>query len=399
MGTTCANPDPVVPTPALETHVDARIASTRRATLVAVLVLSGLTLVTMRAIVPAVLLGAWVAGVAEPLSVRIARRFGGRTRAASLLMLILVVAFALCGAALILPVVSDVVSATRALGKALGSTHSLSAVGSALGNGSGSDAAHAHTSAQTSLWSLMHDVGPIAGEAVAILAAIAMQLVAFIATTYYLAIDGRRLQAGLERHSPFGAENTRLFINEFIAVGRGIMLSTGLASLATAVALGVTYAAIGIPRPLLLTTITFVAALLPVGAPLVWIPIAGWLALNGRVESAFVVTGVGIVVVSAVIDHVIRPYLVRFGRLSLHPLLTFLGLIGGVMAFGAWGVFLGPLVIAMTATAMRVHAQRPILARRSLVPGERVTSVSMAPAPISHRPVAITPTPRIAPSI
>jgi hypothetical protein len=61
------------------------------------------------------------------------------------------------------------------------------------------------------------------------------------------------------------------------------------------------------------------------------------------------------------------------------------------MAFGAWGVFLGPVVVAMTATAMRVHAQRPILARRSLIPGERITSVSIPPPSLVGAPAAIAP--------
>jgi predicted PurR-regulated permease PerM len=123
--------------------------------------------------------------------------------------------------------------------------------------------------------------------------------------------------------------------------------------------------------------------MLPTGAHIVWIPVAAALLAQGRHADAAVVTTVGVVGVGGLIDHVLRPWLVRFGRLELHPLLTLLGLFGGVMAFGAWGVFLGPLVIAMTATALRVYARRPILARRSLVPGERVTVVSGPPAPIT----------------
>jgi predicted PurR-regulated permease PerM len=386
VGTSCANTDPDVDTVASEAIGDRRTLATRRATLFAVVGLSALTLFTLRSIVPAVLLGAWVAGVAEPLSVRIARRFGGRTRAASLLTFVLIVIFALAGTALILPVVSDVAVGLRAMRKVMASSQSFGSLGLAMHDG----AANVHSRSPGSLWSLMHDVGPLAGEAISMIAAVAMQLVAFIATTYYLAIDGRRLQAGLERVSPFGAENTRLFIAEFIAVGRGIMLSMGVAAFATAIAMGATYSLIGIPRPLLLTTLTFAAALLPIGAPIIWVPIAAWLLVSNRVEHAIAVTLVGLLVVSAFIDHLLRPYLVRYGRLSLHPLLTFLGLIGGVMAFGAWGVFLGPVLVAMTATAMRVHAQRPILARRSVIPGERVTSVSLPP-PLVPAPAAISP--------
>jgi len=347
-----------------------------------VLVLSAFTLYALRAIVPAALLGAWVAGVSEPLSARIARRFGGRTRAASLLTISMMLLIAGVGAALVLPIISDVSAAIQMLRRTLLSSSSPGELSYSFD--ASPSAPHA------ALLGLVRDVGPIATEAVAAAGAAFIQLVVFVATAYYLAIDGRRLHAGLERVSPLGAENTRQFLAEFIAVGRGIALSMGLASLFTAMALGTTYIAVGAPRPALLIAFTFIAAMAPIGAGIVWIPIALWLFTHGQAGGAVAVTAVGIVVVSGLIDHVLRPWLVRFGRLSMHPLLTLLGLLGGVVAFGAWGVFLGPLLFAMTATAMRVHAGRPILARRSVIPGERITRVSFAPSALVP-PAAIPP--------
>jgi predicted PurR-regulated permease PerM len=96
-------------------------AATRRALLVAVLLLSACTLWTLRALIPAVLLGAWLAAVTEPLSARIARRLGGRTRAASLLTAALLLVLGGVAAALVLPVVSDVTAGLRALRQAVAS--------------------------------------------------------------------------------------------------------------------------------------------------------------------------------------------------------------------------------------------------------------------------------------
>lgn len=359
-----------------------RSANTHRATLIAALVLSAFTLYTLRAIVPAALLGAWVAGVSEPIAVRIARRFGGRTRAASLLTFALAVIVAALGTALILPIVHDVSDAIHVLRRAVLSSHPSTALPAAFDSGTGERA-------RAPWLGVLRDVGPLASEALSAAAAAVVQLVVFVATAYYLSIDGRRLQAGLERVSPLGAENTRQFLAEFIAVGRGIVVSMGLAGFTTALALGTAYVALGVPRPLVLTSLTFIAAMAPIGAAIVWLPLALWMCTHDRIGGALVLSAVGVVVVSGFIDHLLRPWLVRFGRLSLHPLLTLLGLLGGVVAFGAWGVFLGPLLFAMTATALRVHAGRPILARRSLIPGERITRLSLAPVVIE--PPAVIP--------
>jgi predicted PurR-regulated permease PerM len=87
---------------------------------------------------------------------------------------------------------------------------------------------------------------------------------------------------------------------------------------------------------------TFVAAMIPlVGATIVWIPAAGYLALTGDFVPAIALFAFGAVVISSV-DNVLRPLVMRRGA-QLSPALTIVGIFGGIALFG----FVGPSVLGM----------------------------------------------------
>ncbi|MEJ0046290.1 MAG: AI-2E family transporter [Rhodospirillales bacterium] len=106
----------------------------------------------------------------------------------------------------------------------------------------------------------------------------------------------------------------------------------------------------GVPRPVLLGTVAAFLAVLPIGAPLIWIPGALWLLANGNTGHGIFLFAYGIVVVSGT-DHVVRPYLIARGA-HLPFLLTVLGVLGGVLAFGVLGIFLGPVLLGVGYTLM-----------------------------------------------
>ncbi len=101
----------------------------------------------------------------------------------------------------------------------------------------------------------------------------------------------------------------------------------------------------GVPRVVLLGTVTAFLAVLPIGAPLIWIPAGLWLLASGRTGHGVFLLVYGVVVVSGS-DHVIRPYFIARGA-KIPFLLTVLGVLGGVLAFGALGIFLGPVLLGV----------------------------------------------------
>ena len=101
----------------------------------------------------------------------------------------------------------------------------------------------------------------------------------------------------------------------------------------------------GVPRVVLLGTVTAFLAVLPIGAPLVWIPAGLWLLAEGRTGHGIFLLAYGGLVVSGA-DHLIRPYFIARGA-RIPFVLTVLGVLGGVLAFGALGIFLGPVLLGV----------------------------------------------------
>lgn len=101
----------------------------------------------------------------------------------------------------------------------------------------------------------------------------------------------------------------------------------------------------GVPQPVLLGVVAGVISILPIGAPLVWVPATVWLFVQGSWGWGLFMAIYGTAGISSV-DNVIRPWLISRGA-NLPLLLTMLGAIGGVLAFGFLGLFLGPVVLAV----------------------------------------------------
>lgn len=100
----------------------------------------------------------------------------------------------------------------------------------------------------------------------------------------------------------------------------------------------------GVPGVLVLGLLTFFMSVIPAGPPLIWIPVTIWLFAQGHDGWGVFMIIWGISVSS--VDNVVKPWLISQGS-DLPFLLIFFGVIGGAMAFGFIGVFLGPTLIAV----------------------------------------------------
>ncbi len=114
---------------------------------------------------------------------------------------------------------------------------------------------------------------------------------------------------------------------------------------------------LGLPAPLLWGVVMAALAVVPVlGAFVVWIPAALFLAMEGSWGRALILAVWGGLVVST-IDNLLRPILVG-NRLKLHTVLAFIALVGGLIAFGASGLILGPVVLTVTTVLLRIWRNR-----------------------------------------
>ena len=90
---------------------------------------------------------------------------------------------------------------------------------------------------------------------------------------------------------------------------------------------------------------TFFLSFVPNGPPFIWVPAAFWLYSEGQVTQSIFLGLWGLIAVSG-IDNVLRPYFISL-RGNLPFLLTLLGIIGGIIAFGFIGIFIGPTLLAL----------------------------------------------------
>ena len=181
-------------------------------------------------------------------------------------------------------------------------------------------------------------------------------LALFIAFFFYTYAEpiSLRLHAVLRRIA--GAQADRL-----ITVTGATVRGTVYGILGTAVVQGILTAfglwLAGVPRPVLLGALASFLAVFPIGAPLVWIPAALWLLSNGHITAGVFLLVYGVVAVSGA-DSVIRPWFIARGA-RLPFLLTLLGVLGGAMAFGLLGIFLGPVLLGIGYTLLIEFAEGP----------------------------------------
>jgi len=142
---------------------------------------------------------------------------------------------------------------------------------------------------------------------------------------------------------------------------RGVMYGLLGTALAQALVAAIGFAVAGVPAVLLLSVLVFVSSLIPVGPPVIWGGAAIWLFAQGSTGWGIFMLVWGFFAISGV-DNVVRPMLISRGS-SLPFLLTLLGVLGGVIAFGFVGLFIGPTLLAVGYSLMSgwTHTKNPIV--------------------------------------
>ena len=131
---------------------------------------------------------------------------------------------------------------------------------------------------------------------------------------------------------------------------RGVALGVVVTALVQAALGGLGLVIAGVPFAALLTAVVAFLCIAQIGPTPVLVPALIWLYWSGETGwGTFLVVWTVIVVT---IDNVLRPLLIKRGA-DLPLLLIFAGVIGGLLAFGLVGVFVGPVVLAVAYTLLR----------------------------------------------
>ncbi|WP_201534821.1 AI-2E family transporter [Psychrobacter ciconiae] len=132
---------------------------------------------------------------------------------------------------------------------------------------------------------------------------------------------------------------------------RAVVYGIGLTALAQALLAGIGYYFADAPSPILFTIVTFIVALIPFGTPFAWGGMAIWLLSQGHTVEGIGLGLWGILVISWV-DNLIRPIVIS-GATKIPFIIIFIGVLGGLTAFGFVGLFIGPVVLAIGLAVWR----------------------------------------------
>lgn len=136
---------------------------------------------------------------------------------------------------------------------------------------------------------------------------------------------------------------------------KGVALGVVVTAIVQAVLGGLGLFVAGVPFAAGLTLVMFVAAVAQIGAAPVMFCAVAWLYWSGQHGWGTFLLVVSIFV--ATLDNVLRPFLIKKGA-DLPLLLIFIGVIGGLVAFGLIGIFVGPVVLAVAHTLTNAWIER-----------------------------------------
>jgi predicted PurR-regulated permease PerM len=182
-----------------------------------------------------------------------------------------------------------------------------------------------------------------------------------VLSMFFLLRDGPRLMREVRAilEGILGPQ-VRDYLDAAGSTTQAVVYALVLGALAQGAVAGVGYWIFGLQAPILLGAVTALVALIPFGAPLVWVSLAIWLLLTGHIWPGAGLLLWGVLLVSWM-DNIVRP-LVISNATRMPFLLVVFGVLGGVLAFGLVGLFIGPVLLAVCLALWRewLEQHRPV---------------------------------------
>lgn len=178
------------------------------------------------------------------------------------------------------------------------------------------------------------------------LVGLSLNVVALLFVLYFMLIGGPRMEAYCREILPFNRSVSRDVLREIHVIVRSNAIVIPLLALAQGALAYVGYLVFRVPLAWFWGLVTCFATVIPVlGTALVWLPLAGYLVLDGHWGLGLGLALYGILIVTHV-DNVMR-LLLQKRMADAHPLVTVFGVIVGIPLFGFMGVVFGPLLVAL----------------------------------------------------
>ncbi len=199
-------------------------------------------------------------------------------------------------------------------------------------------------------------LGALSG-ALSVLAQFGIRFVLMLIALFFLLRDGPALVDWFVGATPLAPERAREMMREFRLVARSVLGANFITAAAQAAVATIGFAIARAPSPIFFGLLSLFSSLIPsVGTALVTFPVAGLMLLLGHPWSALFLA-VWAALAVGLVDNLLRPMLIR-GQGQLNGALVFFALIGAMSAFGAEGLFVGPLALAFFLAVVRTRRRQ-----------------------------------------
>ncbi len=194
------------------------------------------------------------------------------------------------------------------------------------------------------------NIGQVAKSSLGILGSVLMMYF-FL---FFLLINTNKMEASIVHYLPFRRSKIVLFGKELRDQTVSNAIGVPLVCVAQGLCAYISYRIAGVPEAGLWGILTGFASIIPlVGTGLIWVPVTAYLFIEGQTWQGFFVAGYSIILMSNV-DNVIRMVVSnKIGQ--VHPVVTVLGIIIGLKAFGLPGLVFGPLLISYFFILLKLY--------------------------------------------
>jgi predicted PurR-regulated permease PerM len=167
---------------------------------------------------------------------------------------------------------------------------------------------------------------------------------------FFFLRDGDAMLARARRLIPLDEVRKERLFRRLSGVTRAIVVGTSVTAALQGVLVGIGFTIAGLPSPVVFGVLAALLSMLPVGgSAFVWGPAAIWLFVDGRWGFGIFMLAWGLALSG--MDNVLRPWLIS-GRARISALAVFVGVLGGIPAFGPIGLIAGPVVLSLTLALM-----------------------------------------------
>ncbi len=183
-----------------------------------------------------------------------------------------------------------------------------------------------------------------------------VQLGVMLYALFYFIRDGEKFLNSILRLLPLGQGRDRILLAHFQKTANSTLKVTLIIGGIQGTLGGLLFLFTGIQGAILWGVVMIITAVVPVvGCALVWAPAGVFMMITGHLWTGIFILAFGSLVISMV-DHFLRPILL--GKdVSMHPLLIFLSIMGGIIVFGFTGFIIGPIIMSLAMAVWHMYEE------------------------------------------